>query len=191
MRVSFFGRFSGAKACQGNCPFGDSPRGVLLCLPGSIGRNPPPYRRGSQWRGNPHEKTVLAARAGRRLRSTQPVRAAGRGMRPSGIPATLLASLVRSLPHAFEEGSLREPHRRGFQRTPRGDAPTHVAAQLGSGGLVWRRLRGADGLESGCGRSRPGKKPPECTLAREKGAYLAKNHYIARHDRHISPFCVH
>ena len=48
---------------------------------------------------------------------SQPIRAAGRGIIPSGIPATPLASLVRSLLHAFEGDSLRESNRGGFQRT--------------------------------------------------------------------------
>ena len=87
MRVSFFGRFSGVKARQGNCPFRDSPRGVLLCLPGSIGRNPLSYRRGLQRRDNAHEKNRL----GRPRR--------GQGHRPSGVPVPL-----------FDEARIGGPH---------------------------------------------------------------------------------
>ena len=62
--------------------------------------------------------------------STRPRR--GQGHRPSGIPVPLFErgkplSACAALLHALEEGSLREPFRNGVQRTPRGDAPTHVA----------------------------------------------------------------
>ena len=103
-------------------------------------------------------------------RCVQPIRAAGRGTSPSGIPATLLASLVRSLLHALEEGSLREPFRKGLQRTPQGDAPTHVAA--------------FPKLQRRAGPARRGEQVDGLCSARQGGSFM-KNPAIARASRTI------
>ena len=131
--------------------------------------------------------------------STYPRR--GQGHQPFGDSRSAVcdarcasAPACAALLHALEGDSLREPFRKGFQRTPRGNAPTHVAAQLEPRTSPFGRASAASG-----GAGRPGiqpwagaswRKTIEMHACAGKAPCLAKNHLYVRHDRYIFSFCV-